>query len=228
MTGQTEINLDTSVLFNFLYSTVLPDRTDGDAAFEHDKGCREYFESPSILIVAGGKACGEFNGGCQRREVLYQDIIDFMEETGDGVVEYNPLIRDIHTSTNDKRHFRTDVRLAIVDQPAEGQLSTMRRAKQELGKCQSHVIGSLDQTFQQFTHEDLLDAINSVLDIDHDADILVDAVIISRDHSITTLAALDSDITEEEHQKQLATIIENELGTSVELKVIDPRNHSLN
>lgn len=228
MTTQTKINLDTSVLFNYLYSTILPNWADGKTEFEPDKGCRKYFDSESVLLVAGGKASGEFNAACDRRDLLYQDIIDFMEETGNGIVDYRLPSRDVYTSTNDETHYE-DLRIAIIDQPTEGQLSTLRRCHQQLSACQTHILKTeLHRTFNQFEHSGLLTAINNKLDIDDDADILVDAVIIARDYSVTLLASLDSDLNKEEHREKFVEIIEQEISTPIDLKIINPAKHTLN
>lgn len=228
MTTETEINLDTSVLFNYLYSTVLPDYTEGDAEFERNRGCREYFETPSVYLVAGGKACGELTSGSERRRLLYEDMADFMLETGEEIFEYPPHERDVHLSPNDPGHIRKSVKYNLANQPPEGQLSTIRRCHQQLRACVKFVLETaVDDTFEQFEDSDLRDEIDDELDINHDCDILVDAVYICRDHGIDILAALDSDITVQKHQEKLAEVVERELSEPVRLTIIEPENHEL-
>lgn len=58
--------------------------------------------------------------------------------------------------------------------------------------------------------------------IGHDCEIFLDAVEISRQHSISTLVAVDSDLTEREHIDLVHEIIEDVLGVSDLLRISEP------
>lgn len=229
MSVATSINLDTSILLNYLYSTVIPNQSNGGTEFEDDKGCREYFDTPTVLLVAGGKVCGEFINRCEHREVIYQDMIDFMIETGDEIFAYNPHERDIYIGPNDPGHIRDNVQMNLANDDERDQLSAMRAAKEVVGKAQDSILESgLDETYRQFEHEDLRESLDEDLDVDHDCDVIVDAAFICRDHSISIFASLDSDITSEQHRQKIGELIEREFDPSIELTIIDPRDHTLN
>lgn len=74
MSGATQLNLDSSVLINYMNSH-LP----GD--LEEDEGSHRLIEDNSYYLVVGGKVKGEFEALCERRYDLYDDIVNFLEST---------------------------------------------------------------------------------------------------------------------------------------------------
>jgi len=80
----------------------------------------------------------------------------------------------------------------------------------------------IDRCFPQQTNDQLLRRFRRDLDIGHDCEILVDAVEISRQHSISTLVAVDSHLTNREHIEVVLEIIEDVLGVSGLLRISEP------
>ncbi|PHQ40441.1 hypothetical protein DJ69_01290 [Halorubrum persicum] len=226
MTEAVSVNVDNNILVNYLYSTILAAATDGDAEFEYDKGCREYFELPEIYVVAGGKAIDEFENLCERRRLLYQDIEDFILETDNDIFEYELGWGDSHSNSNDQTHLRKGVKMNMhkYESTAE-QLSVIRRCFQQMGECKRVVLDSeLDEAFDQFNDSELSTEINRRLDIDHDAEILVDAAYIEKHHGVQILASTDPDITEDAHQRIVLQVIRDILYPEINLDIIDPRD----
>lgn len=215
-TPQTRINLDTSVIVNYVFSN-LP----GD--LEEDRGSQRLIDVDSLYTVIGGKAEGEFNALCDRRHDLYNDVVEFLLSTEHDIFEYDSAERDVHTSHNDRRHLRNDVQMSWYDKPEREQLSTLRRCLQDLEVYQVRVPEELiDECFPQQTNADLLDRFENELNVGHDCEILVDAAEISRQHSIDVLVAVDADITDDIHIDVIQNVIEDIFGTSDLLDILEP------
>ncbi|MFC7238907.1 hypothetical protein ACFQS4_11840 [Saliphagus sp. GCM10025317] len=220
MSGASQLNLDTSVVVNYVYSQ-LP----GD--LEEDRGCQRLIDGESFYTVIGGKANGEFDALCERRYNLYDDVVSYLRDTDNDIFEYDPRDRDVHVSRNDRRHFRNDIQMSWYDMEKREQLSTLRRCLQDIELYQIQLPDELiDQCFPQQSNDQLLSRFRSDLGIGHDCEILVDAVEVSRQHSISTLVAVDSDITEGEHIDIVHEIIEDVLGVSDLLRISEPEGVS--
>lgn len=216
MSPTVQINLDTSVLVNYVYSQ-LP----GD--IEEDRGSQRLIDEDWFYTVIGGKAEGEFDALCTRRYDLYNDVVTFLLDTDDEIFDYDPRNRDIRISRNDRRHFRKSIQMSWYEMEKREQLSTLRRCLQDIDLYQVRLPNDLiDQCYPQQSNEELLDEFQHELEIGHDCEILVDAVEISRHHSIPTLIAVDSDITDEEHTEIIARIIESVLGLEGLLRIAEP------
>lgn len=228
MAESESVNVDNSVLVNYLYSTILSEATGGDAEFEHNNGCREYFESSNIYIVAGGKAVGEFENLCERRQMLYKNIEDFIIETDEDIFEYPFGWGDEKDNPNDPKHLRKGVKMNMYMHESKAeQLSVIRRCFQQMGECKRIILDSeIDETFDQFHNSSLSREIDSELDINHDADVLVDAAYIDMKHGISILAALDSDITTDRHESVFLDIVRDVLAPDIEVETIDPQDFS--
>ena len=223
MSDQIPVNVDNSVIVNYLYSTVLSAATDDDAEFEQNRGSKEYFDSPDIRVVAGGKAVGEFENLCERRRLLYQDIEDFIVETGNDIFEYY-LGWGESDNSNDQGHLRNGVQMNMyMHESTAEQLSVIRRCFQQMEECKREILrNGISETFEQYRDSSLASKINRELDIDQDAEILVDAVYLYKDHGIDVLAALDSDITTDGHRVVLVELVQDELGLEMNIRIIDP------
>lgn len=213
MSTDARVNLDTSVLVNYLYAS-LP------GELERPRGSVAIIEDESVTTAIGGKATEEFEALCERRYELYADVVDFLLDTDDSIFDYDPIDRDIHTSSNDKRHLRNSVQMSWHDRDRREQLSLLRRINQEVELYQVRIpTDIIDERFGRRRNDVLLERFETELDIDHDRDILVDAVEIARDEAITLLLALDSDLTHEDHRKVLADILDEIFGDSELLRV---------
>lgn len=213
---EKKVNLDTSVVVNYVLSS-LP----GD--IEPEKGSSELIEHDSYFTAVGGKAKQEFNALCERRHDLYADVVEFMMQTGETIYQYDPSDRGIHVSDNDRGHFRCDVQMSWHDKSSEQQLSLIRRCYQELEVYQLRVLNELiNECFPKQSNPALLKRFQRELDIGHDCEILVDAVEISQKHAIPILVAIDTDITDPEHIKDIRTIIVEETNPETELEILEP------
>jgi hypothetical protein len=226
MSDEVAVNVDNSVIVNYLYSTVLAAETDGDAEFEYDKGCREFFQSSEIYLVAGGKAVSEFENLCERRKLLYEDIEDFIVETGEGIFEYSLGWEDDSFNSNDQAHLRKGVQMNMhMYETKADQLSVIRRCFQQMGECKRHILNSeLEETFDQEHDPELRSEIDAQLDINHDAEILVDAAYIEKKQGVCVLAAIDSDITADTHQEIFLDIVQDMLDPDIHIDIIDPED----
>ncbi len=216
MSEAARLNLDTSVMLNYVYSQ-LP----GD--LEEDRGCQRLIDGESFYTVIGGKANGEFDALCDRRYNLYDDVIAYLRDTDNEIFDYEPRDRDIHVSRNDRCHFRDDIQMSWYDMDKREQLSTLRRCLQDIELYQVQLPEELiDRCFPQQSNDQLLRRFRRDLGVGHDCEILVDAVEISRQHSVSTLVAVDSDITDSEHIYLVYEIIEDVLGMADLLRISEP------
>ena len=212
-----ELTLDTSVLFNFVYSK-LP------GEIEEDRGCQRLIETTSYFCVIGPKANGEFGACCERRLELYDDLLDWLTKKPDAsIYEYNPTKRDVRTSSNDIDHIRLEIQHGWGNEPRRKQLSDLRRCKQDLATYQELIPDSLlDDVYEELADNDgLLDALNG-LDLNQDIEIVVDAVEIHREDGIDTLIAVDSDITGDEQIEAINEAIRDIDGECLELTILEP------
>lgn len=210
------LTLDTSVLFNFVYSN-LP----GD--IEEDRGCQRIINTEDLYCVVGPKASGEFDACCERRMDIYDDLLDWLAENPEeSIYEYDPTQRDIRTSSNDIDHLRLEVQHGWASEPRRKQLSDLRRCKQDLANFQELLPDELlDEVYEQLADNDDLAAALSGLDLDHDLEIIVDAVEICREDSINTLVAVDSDITDEGQIEAINEAIQEVDGGSLTLDILE-------
>lgn len=216
MSDSEKVNLDTSILFNYVFSS-LP----GD--IERDRGSQRIIDSSEYYTAIGGKAESEFKAGCERRLHLYDDAVEYLVSDQGDIYDYDPKTRDIPTSKNDEKHFREGIQMSWYDKSKREQLSALRRCHQDLGQYQSRVPRDLiDRCFPRQTNSSLLSRLQSDLCIGHDCEIVVDAAEICRQHSINTLVAADTDITDPEHIDRINTAIKELLGSSHILNIVEP------
>lgn len=216
MSSSTRLNLDTSVLINYLYAS-LP------AEIEPDRGTTKLIDTDEFWTSIGGKAHQEFDALCERRYKLYEDVVSFLLTSDESIFEYDPRKRDLHTSSNDRSHFRESVQMSWHDRDKREQLSLLRRINQDIQLYQRRLPEDiLDERFPKQTNDALLHELESELGVAHDCEILVDGAEIAHNHGVQLLVALDSDITREAHRDLLATILESEYGDRSLLSVLTP------
>lgn len=219
MNSDMELALDTSVLFNFVYSN-LP----GD--IEEDRGCQRLINARDYFCVIGPKASGEFDACCDRRLDLYDDLLDWLAENPEeSIYEYDPTRRDVRTSSNDIDHLRLEVQHGWASDPRRKQLSDLRRCKQDLANFQELVPDELlDEVYEQLADNDDLATALAGLDLDHDVEIIVDAVEICREDSINTLVAVDSDITGDGQIEAVNEAIQEVDGGGLTLDIMEAQS----
>lgn len=218
MSADQEINLDTSILLNYVYAK-LP----GD--IEDDRGSVQVLDSDRIYCVIGGKADSEFDALCERRYDLYEDLVEWLDgnPTAD-IYEYDPTSREIPTSSNDLDHIRFDVQHGWANDPRRKQLADIRRCMQDLAAFQDTLPRDrIDKVYKQFENEDLADELIG-LGLDHDVDIIVDAVEIHKQDGIEVLTAVDSDITNEDQSDAINEAIRDVEGEERVLMIMTPDN----
>jgi hypothetical protein len=220
MSGATQLNLDSSVLINYMNSN-LP----GD--LEEDKGSHRLIENNSYYLVVGGKVEGEFEALCERRYDLYDDIVDFLESTDQEIFYYDPENRSVHLSDNDETHLRQDLQFNWANKNKAERLEILRRIIQEIEIYKLDMFSvHIDDCYPQQTHNNLLSRLQTDLDIGHDCEVLVDAVQIARAHSVSTLVAVDSDITDDGHAECVYEAIDDIFNESSVLDIKDAEDVS--
>lgn len=212
----SSVNLDTSVLFNYVYVT-LP----GD--IEDDRGSLEIIDSEAYICVIGPAAMGEFEAACERRYDLYGDLLDWLaDHPTETIYEYDPTARDLRTSRNDIDHMRYDVQHAWAGESRQKQLSDIRRCQQDLGVLQNRLPDEcLDRIYDSLPGNELLFDALTGLDLQHDRSIIVDAVEICREDRVDTLIAIDSDITAPEQREAILEIIRELEGDTMLIEIVD-------
>jgi hypothetical protein len=214
----TDLNLDTSVLVNYVYAT-LPGNIEDNA------GSRELLDSGRYYTVIGGKAKAEFERLCDRRYTLYEDVADFLETSGQGILEYSPVKRTVSVSPNDRTHLELKIQYGWHEKTQAKQLSLLRRCYQDLRRFRTVIPEErVDETHPPATNDSLRARFEDELAIAHDCDILVDAVAIRQNHSIDTLVAIDSDIIDDDHQTRINGIIQDIVEPAVTLSIVDPQD----
>lgn len=172
--------------------------------------------------MVGGKVKGEFDSLCDRRYELYDDIVDFLENTGQEIYDYNAQRRGVHLSANDRDHLRRNLQWDWINKNEEEKLSILRRLVQEIELYKLDVLNiHIDDFFSQYTNNDLLNRLERDLDIGHDKDVIVDAIEIAREHSISILLAVDSDITATKHVETVCGITNDIFGSRDILRIED-------
>ena len=213
MTATKKVNFDTSVLLNYIYAK-LP----GD--IENDRGSEQLIEDPNVYKVIGGKVSSEFNACCERRKDIYNDLLDWLKENPDSdIYEYDIAKRDVQSSPNDSSHVRYDVQCGWGHEERRKQLADFRRLSQNLETIQKEIIESvIDQSYSRFSNDSLKKELDD-LDIDHDKDVIVDAVEIHRRDAINILTAVDSDIAY--NSEEINDRIQNVENSSLKLRIMN-------
>lgn len=217
MSSQQDLNLDTSILFNYVYSKIPGD-------LEEDQGSQRLLDSPSFYCVIGPKAADEFETACDRRFELYDDLLDWLEENPDeSIYEYDPTARDVRTSSNDLSHIRYEVQHGWENEPRRNQLSDIRRCRQDIGNFKDVLPKKvIDHVYDQLANnEDLLESLDG-LGLNHDKEIISDAVEIYRKDGIDVLVAIDPDITESNQIEAINETIRAVEGDHLVLRILTP------
>ncbi|AXR80717.1 hypothetical protein [Natrarchaeobaculum sulfurireducens] len=212
---QEELILDTSVLFNYVYVTI-------PVRLERDKGCKRLIDGDEFYCVIGGKVKQEFENRCDKRLTLYEDAVKFLRDNpGKDIYEYFPSERDINASPSDESHWEGRIQMQWYDKDRRKQLSDLRRIRQDLDRFKVVLIQDLiDEEYSKAQHTTLRDSLDSQLQINHDCDVIVDAVEICIRDAIDTLIAVDSDITSEDHREGINDIITDTVGEHACLTIL--------
>jgi len=150
MSEAARLNLDTSVMVNYVYSQLPSD-------LEEDRGCQRLIDGESFYTVIGGKANGEFDALCDRRYNLYDDVVAYLRDSDNEIFDYDPRDRDIHVSPNDRSHFREDIQMSWYNMDKREQLATLRRCLQDIELYQVQLPDELiDRCFPQQSNDQLL------------------------------------------------------------------------
>jgi predicted nucleic acid-binding protein len=195
-----EVFADTCVLLNFV-----------QREWESTQSV-EFVESDRIEIVVSDAVLDELESVSERREDIYEDVIDFLLERDDGVEEYDPRERHVYIGANDASHVRDiQMKLATLDDMRE----VLRRLRRYLRAAQrrleflqneleDHVVtpnGSITLEF----------AVQGVIDNDDDATIVTDAAGWAADGGSGILVTLDSEDLLD-HEADLANLLRKEQG----------------
>lgn len=213
--------MDTSVLLNFIY-TKLP----GD--IEEDQGSIRLLEAKQSFCVIGGKAYDEFTALCDRRYELYEDLVEWLGENPEqDIYKYDPTDREIDTSSNDLSHIRFDVQHDWANDPRRKQLADMRRCMQDIAAFQEALSREyIDEIYRKFENDELVAELGG-LELDHDIEIIVDAVEINKQDGIDRLCSVDSDLTAQEQAEAINEAIRKIEGEDYVLAILHPEEFEL-
>lgn len=216
MSSNGDANFDTSVLVNYVY-TKLP------GTIEEDNETVRLLEDSDLNRVIGGKAEGEFTSLCDRRENIYDDLLDWLDDHPDmNIFEYDIASRPVSASSNDTDHVRFDIQFGWDDESRRKQLSDFRRLSQGMDTIRRDIVRKfLDNIYPQFSNSGLEDELAD-LDLGHDTEIVIDAVEIHREDSIELLVGADGDLTANDTAiNDRISSVEDE---SLELRILEPSN----
>jgi hypothetical protein len=216
MSGRTQVNLETSVLFNYVY-TRLP------GEIEDDQDSLRLIDTPDYYCVTGGKAEGEFKRGCEHRNELYDDLLGWLDENPDaGIYDYDIPTRDVDWSPNDRTHVRFDMQHGWGEEPRRKQLADLRRCKQEIATFRELLPTELlDHVYEQAENEELLEALVG-LNLGHDKGIVIDAVEICRTDEIDILVSTDPDLVDDDQIEEINNVIRETEGDALVLRIATP------
>ena len=188
-----ELNLDTSVLLNYAESNIPSISTE-------DKGSQRLLEGSSFHCVIGQKAEEELEACCERRFEMYEDFLQWVNENPNkSIYKYDPAKRDISSrnNRNDINHLRFDIQSGLSDKHLHQTLSSIRRCRQDLLNMKRILLENLiSEIYGDISKNNvLIDELRERdLGLDHDKDIISDAVEICKKDAINILVSLDSDI----------------------------------
>jgi hypothetical protein len=195
------INFDTSVLMDYVCLKL-------DAAVRENRlsegvsdDTAEILEDDNRQRVIGGKVEGEFIRLSDRHGAIYADLLQWLRENPDSdIYDYDVTARDVAHSENDVTHVRFDVQCGWESDERRKQLSDFRRLSQDIDTVAEHVLHNLlDEVYKQFSNNELkTELTDPSLDLDHDRDVIVDAVEINDRDGIDILVSADSDLADNE------------------------------
>lgn len=217
------INFDTSVLMDYLCvkldATVRENRLSECVSDD----TAEILEDDNRQRVIGGKVEGEFTRLSERHGAIYADLLQWLRENpGADIYDYDVTTRDVAHSDNDVGHVRFDVQCGWESDERRKQLSDFRRLSQDIDTVGDHILYNLlDEVYQQFSNDRLKRELTDPdLDLDHDRDVIVDAVEINDRDGIDILVSADGDLADNE--SDINDRIERVESTDAVLRIRNP------
>lgn len=180
--SREEVFADTCVLLNFI-----------QREWERDLS-QELIESEKIEVIVSPNVLEELKEVTERRRDIYEDFLDFLQETEEGVEEYDPSDRRVYFGKNDGVHVRNlQMQLANLDDRAEV-LRRMRRFTRAAARRLEHLQAVLEEnTVDPLAPFSLELALGGLLDNGADAKIVTDAAGWTADGGSGVMVTLDSD-----------------------------------
>lgn len=221
MSAEPAVNVDANVLYNYFYSTWLPDAVEGCPKLENDQGCRDVIEDTELFVVIGPAVESEFEDGIERRNEMHQDLTKFLAEDENRLEQYDPDQRGIDLNSygkskleglQDEMYFTSDKRKLTICR--------------EIWRTLSATLDTLISEFVDEIKDPTVDCSDAQvafrrLDIGNDIYVLGDAVAIAVEDGIDTLASYDSDLTEDKHIELINDIIERKVDGVDRLFIVD-------
>lgn len=177
-----EIFADTCVLLNFVQREWEPDKS------------VDLVESKAITVVVSRNVVDELADVTERRRDVYEDFLDFLLETEDGVEAYDPSDRRVYLAANDAKHVRNlQMQLASLDDRLEV-LRRLRQFVRAAGRRVEYLEDLLeDTTVDPVVSFDLRLAIDRLLDHSADTKVVTDAAAWTADGGSGILVTRDAD-----------------------------------
>lgn len=216
------VNFDTSVLVDYLLIE-LDDQLEVErlsTGVSDPAATTALLEDEERERVIGGKVDGEFGALTERHHDIYEDLVKWAGRRPETpLVDYDPIERDVHTTENDRDFLRFEILFRWSGDDREKQLSGFRRLKQNVSQIERGVRGLLDETYPRYDDEESLQRELTGLGLDHDEEVVVDAVVIAEQDGINQLVSTDDGLTD---QQSAINDRVSAAGRDVSLRIDEP------
>lgn len=208
--SREEIFADTCILLNFV-----------QREWERNHS-QELIESDKIEVVVSLNVLKELEEVTKRRRDIYEDFLDLLQETEEGVEEYNPADRRVYIGGNDRGHIREmQMQLSNLDNRAEV-LRRLRRFIRAVARRIEYLQTVLEEnTVDPLAPYSLELALSSLLDHGADARIVTDAAGWTTDGGSGVMMTLDSDDLLD-HEAEIVDLIHEEQGPDWIIEIRSP------
>lgn len=205
-----EVFVDTCILLNFI-----------QREWERNHSQR-LVESEEIEVIVSPNVLEELKEVTGRRRDIYKDLLDFLQETKEGVEEYNPGDRRVYIGVNDGGHVRNlQMQLANLDDRSE----VLRRLRQFI-RAAARRLEYLQTVLEENTVDPLAPyslelALGRLLNHGADARIVTDAAGWTADGGSGVMVTLDRDDLLD-HEADIVDLIHEEQGSEWIIEIRSP------
>lgn len=206
----TEVFVDTCILLNFV-----------QREWEHDHATA-LVTSTSVTLVVSETVLEELANVAERRRDIYEDFLDYLLETEDGIEEYDPAERRTYFGGNDARHVRNLQEQLTTLEDRREVLRRLRRFVRAAGRRLEHVRSTLEgDAIDPVPPLGLRFAIDELLDHDADTRVVTDAAAWTANGGSGVLVTLDNDDLFH-HADRINEVLSSEQGPEWVLRITRP------
>lgn len=195
----SEVFADTCVLLNFVQQEWEPVRS------------VSLIETDRVDIVVSNTVMEELSAVADRREEIYEDLVDFLRSEDGEIAAYDPAERRIYIGANDAGHVR-DIQLRLAT--LEDEREILRRLRMFLRAVQSrleHLESILeDNTIEPLAPFELELAVDRLIDHSADTKVITDAAAWSADGGSGQLVTLDGEDLLDQQEEIIDVLVEQQ------------------